>query len=345
MNIDDFNRFKEKTKVISRIKECFHHKKEDCKGRIKQAHSIQRNGRLSIIENEVNKNLCLYCFTNFVSNEDLVMADLVPIGKKEASTFFGFCDYHDTTLFSPIENFRFDIDSDEHLFLHSYRSFAHSYHKKKEELNYWQNHHQNHIGNKLSYFTRVSMIYGNKTALNELEKSKMFLDKAIENKKYDSLEYFVYEKEGLFPFAVSSQMSPKVTYNGISMNNHDDPNIPYENPIITFLPDKESTFVIIAAFPHESKSVKLINELSNLNDLNVEHAITSLIIANCENTFFSPLFWNSLSKIFQKRLLSEFSDNTASDKYRTKFFKSSFNFFDDKFEINNLKKNAGSITN
>ncbi len=29
-------------------KECFHHKTDECKGDIKQSHSIQRNGRLSI---------------------------------------------------------------------------------------------------------------------------------------------------------------------------------------------------------------------------------------------------------------------------------------------------------
>jgi hypothetical protein len=41
-------------KKDSRIKECFHHNKSECKGKIKQAHSLQRNGRLSIIESEVN---------------------------------------------------------------------------------------------------------------------------------------------------------------------------------------------------------------------------------------------------------------------------------------------------
>jgi hypothetical protein len=33
-------------KKDSRIKECFHNNKDECNGKIKQAHSIQRNGRL-----------------------------------------------------------------------------------------------------------------------------------------------------------------------------------------------------------------------------------------------------------------------------------------------------------
>ena len=63
MNIDEFNRFASDAKKVGIIKECFHHKKDECVGKIKQAHSIQRNGRLSIIESEVNKN---YLFTHLL---------------------------------------------------------------------------------------------------------------------------------------------------------------------------------------------------------------------------------------------------------------------------------------
>lgn len=340
MNIEEFNRHASDAKKIGTIKECFHHNKDECRGKIKQAHSIQRNGRLSIIESEVNKNLSVYCFSNFKSDENYLMSNLIPIGKKEASTFYGFCDFHDTNLFSPIENFAFDIDSEMHYFLHSYRSFAHSFHKKKEELNYWDNFDKTKFDSMMPEEIKSYMKWGNNLALTELEKIKAYLDDSLENKKWDNLEYLVYEKEGLYPFAVSSQMSPKVTYNGISMNNHEDQNIPYENPIITFLPDINSTFVIIAAFPHEKKAVKLIRELEKLNNFKLEKAITSLIIANCENTFFSPLFWNKISLRGQRILLDEFIINTSSTKYNNKFFNSCFNFFDEKFEINELKKQS-----
>lgn len=336
MNIDDFNRHALEAKKNGTIKECFHHNKEECKGKIKQAHSIQKNGRLSIIESEVNKNLSVYSFTNFKSDEKNVISELLPIGKKDASTFFGFCDYHDTNLFSPIENFVFD-GSNKHLFLHSYRSFAHSYHKKKEEFKYWDNFEKTSFNPIISSQIQSSMMWGNKIALTQLEKNKEFLDEAIDKENWDSLEYLFYEKEGLYPFAVSSQMSPKVTYYNKNMNNHESSEIPYEKPIITFLPDKTSTIAIVAVFPFEKKSLTLIEELDKLIDFKLEKAITSLIIANCENTFFSPLFWNNLSRKEQRLLLDEFIDNT-SNKYNNKFFNSRFNFFDDKYEINNLKK-------
>ncbi|WP_428743076.1 hypothetical protein [Tenacibaculum sp.] len=344
MNIEEFNREVQKQKSLFNIKECFHHDKDECKGKIKQAHSIQNNGRISIIASEVNKNISLYTLTNFIYGEQNMLKDLKPIGRKEASTFFGFCDFHDSKLFSPIENFEFDHDSEKHLFLHSYRSFAHSYHRKKEELNYWSNFEKNKMnnGSLFSQHMQSRMIGGNEIALAELEKGKHYLDNAIANKNYDSLEYIVYQKEGLYPFAVSSQMSPKITYSGKSMNNHHDPNIPYENPIITFLPDKNSTIVIIAAFPFENKSITLLDELDSLNDLKLEKAITSLIIANCENTIISPLFWQNLSKKSQRKLLDEFTENTINSTYSKKWFNSSFNFFDENYEIEKLKKKTAA---
>lgn len=339
MNIDEFNRSLPDLKKHRTIKECFHHNKHECKGKIKQAHSIQKNGKLSILESEVNKNKSLYTFTNFISSEKSVIEELLPIGKGEASTFYGFCDYHDSFLFSEIENNKFDFENPKHLFLHSYRSFAHSYHKKREEYKLYDNIENSKLKNTVSPFIKQIMQFGNKIAMNELNKSKEYLDQAIENENWESLEYVVYEKKGLFPIAVSSQLCPLVSYRNIPINNHLEFHIPFENLMLTFLPDVDSTVAIIAAFPNQSKAVKLIEELDSLNDLKLEYAITSLIIANCENTFFSPLFWHSLTKKEKRKLLDELIAN-ENLQFRNKFFKSSFNFFDEKYEISNLKKSC-----
>ena len=51
-------------------------------------------------------------------------------GRKEATVFTGFCGYHDYELFKPIENYDFD-DSDKHVFLYTYRTFALCYERKQ----------------------------------------------------------------------------------------------------------------------------------------------------------------------------------------------------------------------
>jgi hypothetical protein len=330
----EYQKMMSSVKKLGMIKECFYHDKGQCKGDIKQAHSLQRNGRLSIIEGEVNGNSSIYTFTSAVATEKTPMADLKPIGKKEASTFFGFCDEHDTKLFSPIENFDFD-GSDKHCFLHSYRSYAHSYHRKHEEQKAYDNP-ETPLVKMMPEFIVQSMKRGIDLAIIDSIKRKAYLDDAIENNKYSSLEYLTFQKKGLYPFAVSSQMSPKVSYKNRDMNNHINPDIPFSQPIITFLPDNDETFVVLAAFPDDQNAIMLLDELSELPDLKLEKAITSLIIANCENTFFSPLFWNNLSYKEKQAFLDEFKINTFNTTYHNKFFHSKFNFFDSRFEANKL---------
>lgn len=334
--LKEFRKLLASFKRAAIIKECFHHKKDECRGQIKQSHSIQKNGRLSIIEGDVNGNKSIYTFTESIPSEKHMLEDLKPIGKKEASTFFGFCEYHDTNLFSPIENFKFD-NSDKHLFLHSYRSFAHSYHRKREDEKAYNDSNSDFIKAMPKEWV-ILMQSGISMAIQDSDKRKKQLDSYLDNEMYDELEYLVYEKEGLYPFAVSSQLSPNVSYRNKAINNHVNPEIQYAQPMITMLPDVTSTFVIIAAFPDDEKAIILLNELSDLVPLKLEKAITSLIMANCENTFFSPLFWNFLTKKEKRAFLDEFESNNPDDMvYKNKFFHSNFNFFDRKYEINKLR--------
>lgn len=321
-------------KKESRIKDCFHPNKDECKGKIKQAHSIQRNGRLSIIESEVKGNNCVYTFTSHSSSAKNWMEDLVPIGKKEASTFFGFCDFHDSSLFSPIENFKFD-NSSKHLFLHSYRSYAHSYHRKQEEHQIYNNPESEFVKSIPKEWIDLMKI-GVGMGVNDLKETKSKIDDALEKENYDFFKYLVYEKDGLYPFAVSSQISPRVTYRNKPMNNHLNPSEPWSQPLLTFLPDQTTTFVIIAVFPNDENGKILLNELEELDNVELERAITSLIIANCENTFFSPKVWDKLNVNQKRILLDEFTVNTATEKYKDIFFNSRINFLSDYFEINNL---------
>jgi hypothetical protein len=115
-----------------------------------------------------------------------------------------------------------------------------------------------------------------------------------------------------------------------------DADIPWSQPIITFLPDRDTTFVILAAFPNDKMSIQLLDELNDLSDQMLEIAITSLIIANCENTFISPKVWQKLSKSRQRLMIDEFIVNTNSAKYHKTFFKSNFNFFSPEFEMSKL---------
>jgi hypothetical protein len=332
-----FNKYLNEYKKTSKISECFYHKKSECKGKIKQTHSLQKNGRLSLIEGDVKGNQVIYTFTSYIPNENTPFSDLKPIGKNEASTFFGFCDYHDTLLFSPIENSPFD-SSERHCFLHSYRAFAHSYHRKNEGLKaYDQNSSfMNLILSRLGMEYIDTIKTANIWGQNDLIQQKKEIDKIIENKTYGGLVYFIYKKKGLYPIACSSIISPFVSYRNKAINLHMNQYKPFSNIMLTVLPDVNQTIAILACFPNDKNAIMLLNELKNLKNLEKEYAITSLLIALTENTFFSPVLWKRLGESGRYQLLKELTLNSPPQSLR-KFFLSKINFFDSKF----LQKDGG----
>lgn len=331
----EFNKGISEFKRKSRIKECFYHKKEECEGDIKQSHSIQKNGRLSILEEEVNGNNSIYTFTSFTTSANRFVETLDPIGKSKASTFFGFCDHHDTKLFSDIENFEFD-ESNKHLFLHSYRSFAHSYHRKHEELRWLES--DSEIIDKMPGPILGQRKKGVQMGIQDMNSKKKNLDELIENEKYNGLSYLYDEFPNAYPIACSTAITPDYTYSGIPFNNHTDPDKKFSPILLTVLPDKNSTIVILACFPDDELAMIFLDELDDLYPHHFKKAITSLMITYAENTFFSPSFWKSLGKKKQRTLLDEIEENQST--LWEEFRMSELNFFEIKNSINRLEANT-----
>lgn len=72
-----------------------------CRGKIVQAHSIQRNGGLSLIARNGHVYRFFGDYSTFVRTSGKIEAEL--IGLNTASTFTGFCDHHDDVTFAPLE--------------------------------------------------------------------------------------------------------------------------------------------------------------------------------------------------------------------------------------------------
>lgn len=281
-------------KKESMIKECFHPNKSECVPPIKQAHSLQRNGRLSLIEEEVNGQNCLYTVTSFSSSRKWHIEDFTPVGKKVASTFYGFCGKHDTDVFEPIENHLFD-GSDQHLFLHSYRSFAHSYHSKMQELQLYKSDWE--TMKRLPKFKRDGMIAGAELGLKEIKLEKDFLDDLLLSEKYDGLTYSLFETNEFYPFGCSSAITPHYTVKNEPLETDlSDTTTPWTSVILTVIPDKSNSFSILAANPNSESAIKFIDRIDELDDEKYSLAISTLMTTLAENTFWSPKLWDAMSE-------------------------------------------------
>jgi hypothetical protein len=316
-------------KKVSKITECFYHDKNSCKGEIKQSHSLQKNGRLSIIEGDVNGQKLIYTFSEAELDEKENIIKLIPIGKKIASTFFGFCDYHDSALFYSIENTPFD-ESNEHCFLHSYRSFAHTYHIQKESLKGSITFlNATNVINKKRW---QSMVEYYEPIVLDLERAKSKLDILLEEKEFDALEYFTCTISKEIPIACSSTINPLFSFKNIKLK--DELNTQFPLLMLTVLPDQDKTIIILACFSNDTKGKILLDELNNIKyPLQFEKAMSSLLINNADNTFFAPALWEALGTDGQRILCEELQ---SIYKPVNKFADSKINFFDQKFSAKKL---------
>jgi hypothetical protein len=320
-------------KKDSRIKECFHFDRDNCSNDIVAAHSIQNNGVLNLISEDINGNSCVYSLLFKEYNPKGQIIGLQALGKKSASTFLGFCGYHDKTIFHKIEDRSIDLNNDEQCFLLSYRAFAKDYHAKKETL---QGYNTNEwYDKKEAKVFKEGLSEGSEIGLRDGNIVKERLNEILKNKQFSELEYFVYELDYAIPMALAASFNPEYSYKNKLLNKSHNPNDYYEFVNFSIQPTNDNrTLIVFSCLPEQKKSVLFIDELSRLATLKLEKSISSLAIAYVENTFISPSLWNKLGDWGQKILLEELAlTNPIIRAMSNKFFHSKLNLLDKKFAV------------
>jgi hypothetical protein len=325
-----------KFKNDSTIKECFHFKNEECSNRIISAHSLQRSGVLDILEDEISGNKVIYsfCLSKLILNDNNLPIGFEPIGKKEASTFFGFCGYHDMEIFKEIENKTIDITNDEHCFLLSYRAFAREFHIKNQSIKGCETNE--YFNDNIPKEEVESLLEGSKLASIDGIYVKNRMNDILLRKSFDELEYFTYELEYIIPIAVSSSITPEYDLRGRKFNFSLDPKIRYQYINIVVQPAKDGkTKIIFSCLPEDLQAVDFLDDLNSLKDYFLHKRISSLIIGYIENVFFSPKLWKSLTMKERSILFTELLEtNPIIRATKSKIFNSHFNFLNSKYKLN-----------
>lgn len=105
---------------------CVHPEASDsaCSQNVIRAHTVQRRGGLAAIAERGHVVSAKKGFEDMARNE----GEIIPrkLGVKAASTFMGFCSYHDNQMFEPIENNPISL-SIESAFLLSFRAISYEF--------------------------------------------------------------------------------------------------------------------------------------------------------------------------------------------------------------------------
>jgi len=302
------------------IKQCVHPRKEECSERIVRAHSIQNNRILTklAVQGEVIA----------LREDSLFFRSGQAVGRKIATTFSGFCKYHDMVTFRDIENREFEGDLKQ-LFLFAYRAFALEYHRKMEQLKVSQiqfaqmpsiAHHEE----QLRYYRALQM------GISDNSQTKELLDQGLLTEDYNLLNHCVWEIPYEIEFATSTAFGLYYDINGQEINDYSS--------------DERIRSLFVSVFPAEQKSFCLFSwlgiddayyrafgeQFSNLDDNDKKKYINNLLPVMTENIVISPRLWKAWGKSKQRdfETLFHLSVLFERDSYRDLIQDTLFDLFE-----------------
>jgi hypothetical protein len=230
------------------------------------------------------------------------------VGVRRASTFSGFCAYHDAELFRPLETQPF-VTSKEQLFLLAYRALSKEVYAKRYAVRTLPLHRRQDKGRdileqveiqKFLYLHEQSLRLG----LRDLESAESDYAQAYLTKDYDRFSAYVIFTDTAPDFAVSGAVYPEFDFQGRVLQDLSSPEC-LDLITYTILPLAEKGMV---AFIWDSKSAessqKLVASLDCLSADEKPDALVRFTYEHFENCYADPQWWDSLSGEQQSGLLN-----------------------------------------
>lgn len=272
------------------FKICFGFDEEKCATEIKNAHSIQNNRIL----NKISVNNHVYKFTTKASKKR-IEAELQKVSKNKASTFFGFCDFHDTELFKPIELREYNEEPLQN-FLFAYRALCLESHKKARELE-----------SRKNVFRRNPHLMVDKAAVYQHQVSYLDVRDYAESRKLFKRDYFnndfsqvrtVYRKLDFeIDFATCSAFAVGSDVYGNKIQDIYDLREDISTMYVNIYPVDGGTNILLSYRSDEdSKYEEYFDQLELLSDKQLMQHLNHVIIQYTENIFFNPNFIESLTE-------------------------------------------------
>ena len=278
----------------------------DCGKKAIKAHSVQNSRVLELLCYQGH----LIQLTLIHNKKSEPIFQFEKVGRNNATTFKGLCSKHDTEIFKPIECNPINYDTDEHLFLISYRSVLWEYHAKISAAQKYS-----FIANKIK--NNHTEIFQNSSEF-EVEHSAFVIEAWREYKhklKYDFIyEYKAYEciKSKFF---VISTTQPTIAASAVINTGRNEQN-DFSRATLNVLPlNNNKTLVLISwLYDDDSNVVKYFDNIFNYNNSNIDVVISKMLIQNSENVVISPNFFNTWSEQKKSKIIAWFSKNLGENK-------------------------------
>jgi hypothetical protein len=242
------------------------------------------------------------------------------IGINEASTFEGFCNKHDTEVFSPIEANNIDYNNMEHLFLLLYRSITREYYESNKGY-FLLRDVVNDLIKDMSQDNMLGpclliQLYLQYCECFYLDQIKESADICLQNGIWDNnYLYFHITLDKFLPIFMNSFFAVQGTNCDILYTK----DITKEFPLfcsVTVIPQDNKTNIFYSVAKEQCSELSaFLRQFVNKNIEELELFLSDLVIRNSDNFYISPDYRAKIPSNIKMKILEIFKKTITNREY------------------------------
>ncbi|MFJ5320548.1 SEC-C metal-binding domain-containing protein [Pectobacterium parvum] len=279
--------------------------KHECQTRIVKAHTLSKGNSLKSIAHEGHVLGLKYGLSSLERNNGRLI--LERIGINQASTFTGFCSYHDKELFSCVEDEPFKETKKQCTML-AYRPLMREVYVK--EANYKVMKESRDFDKGLSFPEQLAWvkiandnIKGAELNIADLDYIKVKIEKSIEDQSFGALNHFILHLEHVPNIMACGIHGPITDIFGneiqeITSSENKRP----AYMVVNLLALEDNGYMIFSWLPEDGEIIiKFIESIKKCSFDTLGDKLTNYIFTFFENIFASEVWWETLGEK-QKRI-------------------------------------------
>lgn len=279
---------------------------DECSGKIVKAHTVPKTGSLARIARDGHVYAFVPSMENFEKNRGLLIPELVGINR--ASTFTGFCSFHDDRIFSPIEKFEFSA-TPEQCFLLGYRAVARELYTKQSSVNLAEFRRGADRGRSPTAQVAIQRLnqafdFGNEAGLKDIKYHKERYDAVLRSGEYSDVRAYVLEFEGPPSVMCSASWMPSEDFEGGQLQDLLDlERTPHEMTFTSFWGGTRGYVVFQWLKEDGGTCDRFIDSFRSLPKEDITTGLLRLMFEYFENVHIQPDWWDGLGEASKKLLI------------------------------------------
>jgi SEC-C motif-containing protein len=276
-----------------------------CGRRIVKAHTIQRKGGLNRIAGNGHVYTFLLGPTHAKGRDTVALPEL--IGINEASTFMGFCNFHDNKTFEPIENDTFESNQ-HHAFLLAYRAICREVYEiasAPEMVTLFRSLDKGRSASEQKNLQETLDAFKSSfdNDFREIQLYKTAYDRALQRSDFSEVRYYVVRFDCIPDVLCSGAMHPQFEFQGTLLQDLRTYGTLPDHLSFSLITTDTGGAAVFSWLGENRASEKFVKSLASLSNDLLPHTILRFTFEHFENIFVSPDWWEGLAETAKQALL------------------------------------------